>query len=396
MNYKRINIYPIVAIFAVLCSTCITPFTPQGIEIEEGTVVIEGDIIVQGNTKVYISLLRSLEINRAPIKYITEALVWVESNGGQIYNGSLVSDANVTPFFLIDTKELSFDQLYKLCVSLPDGRRYESDFLTPFRTPEIEAIDFLVNDSKTAVDFFVTTYGAEPDQNSSQYYKWHYTEDWEIYAVHNTRVYFDINTIAVADFETSPNPYYYCWKKSQSSSIMIAKTDHLKDNIVYQQKISSVDYRDDRISSLYFMDLSQMSISKEAYLYWLNLKKITDEIGGIFAPQPSEMFGNIRCISHPDTKVIGYLSAGTVTSKTLFVPEQELGIYAPPKCELVTLEDFRLLTPYGLYLAGFRVVSTLLAHNINIYTVTWGSEDCVDCRSKGTKNKPSFWPNDHF
>ena len=397
MTLKKF-IFPTIALFVVSLSACITPFTPQGIKSEVGTLVIEGDIILQGSTKVYISLLQALD-NSEVTKFITDALVWVEDINGKGYTGSIVTDYNAFPYYLIDTETLSFDYLYKLCVSLSDGQRYESDYLTPLLTPEIDSIDFLVNDTQTQVDFVVTTYGEEPVLHSSFYYKWRYTEDWEVQSYYNTYIYYDTISMWIKPFyETHSlnNPFFYCWNKGASSSILIAKTDHLEHNLVYQQRLHTVDHTDDRISSLYFINVSQMSISLEAYTYLSNLKKNTDEVGGLFPLRPFEVYGNIHCISHPGTKVIGYISAGTITSKSLFVSAEELEIYVRPfDCRFIDWRTRPFPMPWTfLYEMGARIVGS--SPSVTFYEVEWAPPPCVDCTQRGTKIKPSFWPNDHL
>ena len=212
MNLKKLYIHPI-WILMVFTPACITPFTPKGVEVEEGSLVIEGDIIVHDYTKVYLSQLRALDRNY-DITYISQADVWVESQQEDRYLGAPNIEANEPPHFLIDTRTLSLDQQYKLCVHLSDGTLYESDFLTPLFTPDIDTIGFTVNDTETAVDFHVTTYG---DLNASRYYKWVYTDDWEVISTYNTGIYFDENSRVFRQYPPDPplSPFYYCWNRRQ-------------------------------------------------------------------------------------------------------------------------------------------------------------------------------------
>jgi hypothetical protein len=75
---------------------------------------------------------------------------------------------------------------------------------------------------------------------------------------------------------------------------------------------------DIRISYVYSMELIQQSLTKEGYQYWENIRKISDDIGGIFAPQPSEIKGNLKSINTEDQTIIGYISASTVNKKRIF------------------------------------------------------------------------------
>jgi hypothetical protein len=123
------------------------------------------------------------------------------------------------------------------------------------------------------------------------------------------------------------------------------------------------------------------------------LKKNSYEIGGIFAPQPSEMQGNIHCLSDPNERVLGYISASVVVSKRIFVSGKELMMYrAPFTCSFqdVPGSPGQVFTNRDRYTIGLRVAEVGMLGG-----VSWSLEACVDCRYYGSKNKPSFWPNNH-
>jgi hypothetical protein len=375
-----------------MLTTCIIPFTLNELRGVEATLVIEGDIILQGDTKVYLSLSRSLD-GEDVICYVTDAMVWIEGESGDQYAGLLIVEANTPPYFIIDSKALDVSKQYKLCI-LHNGKQFESDFLSPLKSPEIYSIDYQINDTRTTVEFFVTSYGEE---NASRYYKWAFREDWEITSKYATNFFFDPISNRILQYTADPH-IFYCWNQSESTSIIIAKTDHLDNNTVYRQQLNIINCTSDRISHLYSMELYQMSISKEAYDYWSVLKKNTDEIGGIFSPQPCEMSGNIRCLSDANTKVLGYISAGTITSKRVFISEKDIGIYISFDCPFFNESDFNQplepaipLTNREKFDMGYAVVRVELVDPIE-----WVPLSCVDCRIRGNKNKPPFWPNDHL
>ena len=147
-----------------------------------------------------------------------------------------------------------------------------------------------------------------------------------------------------------------------------------------------------------------MSISKDAFTYWSVIMKNTNEVGGIFAPQPSELYGNIRCVSNPELRTLGYISAGTRTEKRIFVPARDIGIYVPPLCLPLNLENYPGYpndpppSDFSFYSSGYRVASQSLMDVLeerDSRIIKWLPKTCVDCTTRGTKKKPSFWPNDH-
>jgi len=390
----KISKYLSIALSAALFSACITPFAIGEIDTYGGTLVIEGDIILNGTTKVYLSESRALDSGK-PFVYITDAQVFILSEHGETYTSTVVAEPYTSPYYLIDTKDFPIDRAYFLSVFLRDGTQFISDPITPLVTPDIDSIEFEVQEPQTAVDFFVTTYAT---QNSSPYFRWSFTEDWEFTSIYDPNVYYNIGTNGLYPYSSFNKPnIYYCWNQSKSSDILVAKTDHLDNNIVYRQFIHTIDNKSDKISYLYSMELQQMSISEEAYIYWDNMRKNTQEIGGIFSPQPSEVLGNIRAVrvdGKPTPKVLGYISAGTLSTKRIFVDEEELGIH-----QQTLICDRRAgysSERFSLYQMGYRPLMASIDEELGISEEWWTPLFCIDCTKRGgTKNKPPFWPNDH-
>jgi len=382
---SKLSKYLYLILLGATFSTCITPFFPEGGNKNAGTLVVEGDIVLGGYTRVFVSESKTLDSYSA-IRYIFNATVSVHSDQGDAYLGTFIIELGSNPYYLVDTRALFADRKYFLRVTLENGKQFESDLLTPLMTPEIDALEYEVNDSRTAVDFLVSSYG---DQNYSSFYKWSYVEDWEFTALYHVTHYYDRYQFEIVPYLADPL-IYYCWNRSHSSNILVTRTDHLDLNRVSRRRINTIWYNDNRISYLYSIQVQQMCISKEAYLYWENIRKNTDEVGGIFAPQPSEVYGNIHYVrteEQDDVKVLGYISAGQVTTKHIFVYERDLGIYRrPPGCQ--PLEKDPPMADFEKYDKGYRIIGDDLIYD-------WVYIDCINCTSKGTKNKPSFWPNDH-
>lgn len=374
----------IVALILLIVS-CITPFDPEGVSSIDNMIVIEGDIIQNDTTKVIIS--RSLALNDPNrINYISRATVWVESETGVRYSATEVR-RGVQIQYHIKTMGINPNVRYKLCV-LVNSKKYESDFIPVLKTPPIDSIGYTTDREKMSVTFYVNAYDPE---NKTRYYKWSFKEDWEFHSQYLSLFEYNPVTKKVNEIPMDMNRYY-CWGKGVSSSILIASTTHLTEDRVIEKPLVSMGSSDKRVSYLYSMELTQMAISKEAYIYWENIRKNSNDIGGIFSPQPSEMAGNIKCVSNPSEVVIGYISAAVVSKRRNYAYGVDMDIYIPPKyCETVTVGPDNPANIDDLYLTGFDVVSYFEDTNESF----WVTKRCVDCRVYGTKNKPSFWPNNH-
>lgn len=376
----------------IIINSCITPFEPEGVTSIDNMVVIEGDIIQNDTTRISVS--RSLAIrDENKVNYITKATVWVENEKGTKYTGKEVLKKGKTQY-LVNTNGIDPSLNYKVCVRLIGGQLYVSDLVPMLVSPQIDSIGFTTDLENKSATFYVNTH--DP-QNNTKYYKWSYTEDWEFHSQYISLFEYDPFAKIVREINFDKNRYY-CWSSATSSSILAATTSHLAQDRIYQKPLVSMGPDDKRISVLYSMELTQMAISSEAYLYWDNIRKNSDNIGGIFSPQPSEIGGNIHCVNNPSERVLGYISAGLVAKKRIFAKEEDIGIYQEPNnCEIVIVPDPTQLdgppvTFQSLYEGGYDVISYSEVPRESI----WVIKSCSDCRVFGTKTKPKFWPNDHI
>lgn len=384
MKAKRIFILLLVS--AVVIDSCITPFEPKGIGGIGNMVVIEGDIIQNDTTKVVISRSFSIRGKNNAVSYISNARVWVESETGEVYTGEEVTKDGRTTY-IVFTKDIRADLKYKLCVILAEGQRYESDFLPVLVSPPIDSIGYTSDYDNKVVKFYVETHDA---QNEARYYKWTYHDNWEFHAEYFSLMQYDELSGRIKYLKYDENRYY-CWNSSSSSSIIIGSTAGLSQDIVSKKTLAIIASTDIKISSMYSIEATQMVISKESFQYWENIKKNSDDIGGIFSPQPSEIGGNIHCVSDTTERVLGYISAGRVARKRIFASAEDIGIYErPPACETF-INRGNAVSFKELYECGYDIIGMSDQDNESY----WAMQICIDCRLTGTKFKPAFWPTDH-
>ncbi len=143
------------------------------------------------------------------------------------------------------------------------------------------------------------------------------------------------------------------------------------------------------------MLVKQYALSREAFEYWQILKKNTESTGTIFDPQPSQLQGNIRCLSNPQEPVIGFVIASTVEQKRTFIAGRDLSYrFINPGyeyCELDTIPNSPNLI-IEKFQDGTFVPVLSLGGPLGITDYTYSYKNCVDCREKGGINiRPDFW-----
>jgi hypothetical protein len=146
----------------------------------------------------------------------------------------------------------------------------------------------------------------------------------------------------------------------------------------------------DRFNSRYSLNVRQYALSEEAYNYWKELKKVTEDLGTFFDPLPSTLRGNIHNIDDENEIVLGYFDAFTVQEQRIFISNNELPRMNFPdyyrSCEetIVTYEEIPNMIGFGLWL----VMETRI-FGATVYVMS--TPYCIDCTIWGTNIKPDYW-----
>lgn len=171
--------------------------------------------------------------------------------------------------------------------------------------------------------------------------------------------------------------------------ILLGSSDKLTENVISNKKIITMPPSDHRLSIMYHVEVEQYALHKEAYDYYFNLQKNIEESGSLFAPIPSEMRGNIRCVTRPETPVIGFVEVATATRIKQFMPDiKDLYESALASCgsEIVRGIEYATDPSYGY-----------ISYNpMDQSSNSFAPKRCLDCRRYGTKVKPSWWPTKHL
>ena len=382
---KRFAIILLKVLGSICFMSCIYDYNPKDKDLpglNEPQVVVDGDIIVGGITKVALSLTKTLG-------GVTEDLpsgitVNVESESGNVVYGVLVDE--VRNVFEIDTRDLDVGGRYRLYIAIPDRGEYVSEFKQVMVSPPIDEITWSMADDGTYVNVEVTTHNSSPGK---LYCKWNFIENWESHVVYTPFVEF--NPRLGSDWQGIRNLTWeetldrsYCWSEAVSTDICITNTEKLSENIISKYVLRRIAQTDTRVSGLYSITVSQKALDKDAYIYWETLQRNMGSTGGIFAAQPTDLRGNIRCETTPEERVIGYVSVTTQTQMRHFIDWEEFKFYKSG------CRSFKFDGQWNeKYTEGYRAY----AINVDIEKHLWWSyHRCVDCRVYSNSTKPDFWP----
>jgi|SRR6185312_12779352 len=376
-------------IFLFIVTGCRKPYDPPAITSAGGDLVVEG-IINSGNDSTVIKLSRTVQLSANMPVNETNAKVSVESDQNVFYSLSETSPGTYT----CGPLNLDAAHLYRLNIFTSDNIKYQSDFEAVKHTAPIDSIGYMIKSN--GIQIYLNTHDAT---NSSRYYRWDYQETWQFYSKYNSEYYVTADTIL-------PRPanqqVHYCFSNDVSTNIILGSTADLTSDIVSQNPITFVAASSEKLEAKYSILVKQYAITKDAFNFWTNLKKNTEQLGSIFDAQPSQINGNIHCISNPAIPVIGYISVTNAQSKRIFVsnsslPQYFFGVYPydcsedstliyNPVTKLNDVKDFIIDAAPGTIDAAGPIIK-----NNALIGYFRTSPICADCTLRGTTTQPVFW-----
>jgi hypothetical protein len=376
----------------VLCS-CKKPYTPPEITASGSHLVVEG-VINTGSDSTIISLSHTVVLSgKTALNPQTKAVVTVESDQNVTYPLT----ENTGGRYISTGLNLDNSRQYRLRIKTPDGQQYLSDFVASKVTPPIDSIGFkVVNDM---LQIYVNTH--DPN-NNTRYYRWDYTETWQYHSMYAST--FITNGVAIVP-RTNLQQIYTCFSSDVSTSIYIGSSAALNQDVIYQAPLAQIAATSEKLETRYSILLRQYALTSDAYTFWLNLKKNTEDLGSIFDAQPSTTISNIHNINNATDVVVGYVSACKVQTKRIFILNSQVPntwrVTYPYTC---TLDTDRFHAPFNinevanklipLNSGDIPVIDFFYPGNTNILLpdgYLGSSHGCVDCTIRGTKVVPSFW-----
>ncbi len=387
------RLLPILLLFSM--SACIYPFDIQKEEGEHMNLVVSGDILIGETSRITLGYVYPVG---SPVgamrKEFPMGTLTLEGDGGFSCKG----EYQYRGVYSFDTSTAPANQRYRLNIRLLDGQEYASEWLGVYQAPAVS--DLRAEPADNGLQLFISLDGADSLWN----FRWDYTETWEYHADFVPVLMF-VPGLPDGDNEDPgkiyrerypEEDYYYCWTSRQSVEPGLASAEGQSGNRIKDRLMMTIPYTDPRISTLYCIDVTASGLSPGGRAYLQHLHDISNNTGSLFSPTPSEMPGNIRCLSDPAQVALGYLNAVQRTTSRLFVPPtyykrgydpEALLFYPAPDEDGRYNFDQVFVNDSPVRFSGEAPTRE---------NVAWAPKRCVDCRaSGGTKNKPEWWPNSH-
>ncbi|UOG75327.1 DUF4249 domain-containing protein [Hymenobacter tibetensis] len=378
---------------ALLMPGCIDPYMPEAISTTTNFLVVDGFINSDGITTINLSRTYDISSSATPPK-VTRATVYIEEDGGVRYNLRESSPGIYTSPNL----RLNAAKNHRLHILTSDSKDYASEYTAVKTTPPIDNITWRAVD--TGLNIYVNTHD---DTNKTQYYRWEFEETWEIATPYSPFIEYRNGQIQSI---TTPYPRL-CWSNAKSADIKISNTTRLTKDVISDFLLRSFPTTSELFNRRYSILVKQYAQTAEEYMYWDLLRKNTEQIGTLFDPLPAQLTGNIRCLNDQAELALGYVGVHSVQEKRIFIARPELPSTwrvqngyescVPPDTVFIAGPEIRL-PPAQILQNAFSGPTYLPIAEVynpisgNLVGYTAKSRDCIDCRTRGSAIKPSFWP----
>lgn len=347
-------------------------------------LVVEGFLNTGADTNfIQLTRARNLEAVNLPDPPETGATLTILNASGQVICRSEHVGAGR---YRILGARLQNNQPYQLRIVTSQGGQYQSDFFEGKPVPPIGNINYQFDKATNLLNITVNT--SDPT-NTTQYYRWNYEETWEYRADFESILDYD----GVALFPRLPvNQIYRCWAHHNSTEIILGSSAKLQNDIIENEHLLSIPKGGNRFNVRYSLLTRQYPLQKDAFDYWQNMQKLTEQAGSIFDAQPTELFGNIKNLNNNQEPVIGFISAGSITEKRIFITRFEAPDMVMPSSLSCQTEEISMNADTLNKYLGSQGKVPLFAAAGAPDAISIGERPCTDCRVLGgTTTAPAYW-----
>jgi hypothetical protein len=384
-------------ILMILFVGCIERYYPEEDDMRTGTLVINAHLTNRTGEQV-IEISRSAGLTYPSFDPVSGSLVEVIREDGEFREF-----LEFKPGYYKAELDASFLQTgasFMLHVSTPDGNEYESRFDMLHSVPAIDSLYYLVetnsfaseSDSISGIRFYCDF---SYDKEDYEYIRWELIETYEF---HNRDLKFFILDSLNHRVKELPDTsiYQICYITNELSTIFSMSLGALNLGLYVKKPFGFVpnNQQEQKLHHKYSLLVKQYSLGQEAFHYWNELKKTSQEKGGLNDRQPALLKSNIQNVNDETEIVLGFFSMAGVVERRAFAEK-------PEGLDLSPYEDYcytEMLIPGDFVDGGYYPYDPAPMY----FAIPWLEPDatlvrvnkqCFDCRDykNSTDIPPDFW-----
>jgi hypothetical protein len=374
----------------VAAGSCVEEFKPV-FELHVPDIIVIDSYLnaTTGSAKARLSYTFNMDQDTAD-RVATNATITIESSDNTRH---ILSETSPGTY---EAKHLAIDMnaRYRIHVTTADERIFASDFVTVTKTPTIDSVYFRYHGPEPGVHGISIMIDTEATTSEGLHFFWDYEETWEYTVDWGSEFEF-------IEGQVVPRPVdkriFVCYRTDPSPKILLGNTNGLSQDVIRNQALLWIPGQSQKLDRKYSINVRQRTIPKEAYEYWSRVKSTTEELGGLFDPPLSQVSGNIRNLSDPETPVVGYFSAGEISEQRLTFRYADLPdvILAEQRYSLCRGEGLGFLSVRELWMLTDDQVLVQALYTIDgteLRGYYFSTPRCADCRWQGgVITPPVFW-----
>ena len=342
---------------------CIDPVTPE-YNFFDNLILINGIASsIEGSSYVTVNE-SNVEYGAYKTKFLPGCIV-------KIINGDRVIDLIETfdAYFVPKDFKIGEGETWELKVELPDGTKYRS---SPETMREKVAVSDINSDYDLELYFdeslnryvpghrILISFEEPGDKENFYYYEYKsYERIVDCFACYNG-VLRDGECISTYGYRWARDYYTYlcdspCWRIRFGEKVELFNDQFTNGKIINNLVVGEVPLftKQDIL-----VNIQQYSISEEAYKYYKTLKDLIENNGGLNAPLPSPLIGNIYNPNDRDENVLGRFTVASGSSKSIFIPRRQLEGRFIENNEKSQWEEFGDFVPMPLGINDYPIYVT--------------------------------------
>jgi hypothetical protein len=388
---KKTLTYLIFICSILMINSCKERYSPKVSADNRSLLVVEG-VINTGADSTIIKLSRTTKVDAEhTVNPEIGATVSIESDGNDLFSLKEIAKG----VYAVGPLNLNTTKKYRINIKTSTGTTYRSDFVEAKIAPPIDDVVWKVKDNR--VDLFVSTHDAT---NKTKYYRWEYVETYAFYARFNSIRIFDPDSNKVRSRSYPEEEVSKCYATNFSSSIYIGSSAKLNQDVIFEAPLYSIESNSEKLGERYSILVKQYALTADAYNFWTQLKKNTESLGSIFDAQPSDFQSNIHNVTNPTEPVVGYIMAGKIEQKRIFITRDQLPrstawvVKYPFDCGIGpdTVRGADIIKKFKGFEKTYIPVDDAVGPNSEPIGVLAATSACADCTIRGSNKKPSYWP----
>ncbi|ELR69418.1 hypothetical protein C900_04950 [Fulvivirga imtechensis AK7] len=298
----------------LILTACVEPINLKPEEAVEILVVEGGITNIPGRHLVELTMTtRYGDVFDGVNKRVDNALVSVRDDSG---NTVLFENLDNGVYQSPENYMAEVGRSYTLLIETADGVRYNSipqeivpvPAMEEIRTEFVKIATADPNKFITGMDVIVEF----NDPMDNNFYLW---ESRGVYEV-NARPDLHLDEFGQPD----PLPCCEkCWVTEVTDNSLRLLNDVNSNGQLQEVKVAFIEDDGIRFSGGYYVKISQMAISREAFDFYKVLDQLLSINGDLFDPPPVIIRGNIVNLDNPDENVIGLFRAAAVVQDSIFI-----------------------------------------------------------------------------